>query len=324
MSEAAIVAAVQALVEEAVEYVVVVAGANKLITWAGEMLAPLADYFRAVTLTPGTYSLAGLASALQTALNAAWVGFAPYGVPAAVTWSVTVSSAPGFRTLRFAVTGDVSADVQWILPFDPAEVFPVVGSTTLPAASCGFTAARHGFTWDPATPAWTEIGDVALPCPVQVHEDLQWAGTEQAFDDLFLDATEDVVHAWMVTRTGYDEKIVGCNNLSIGTHAIKVFGLYGVRDVAGVPGPSPMSGLDGPAFGAALHNSKATSSIADWRPIKAAVMQTLRTHYTLDGTVMSCGPPQIVGEDYRSFQWKLVHWVEIDLPTRERVSYLEV
>jgi hypothetical protein len=82
-----------------------------------------------------------------------------------------------------------------------------------------------------------------------------------------------------------------------------------------------MSGLDGPAFGAALHNSKATSSIADWRPIKAAVMATLRQHITLSGTAFNSGPPQIVGEDHRSFQWKLVHWVEIDLPAQERVNY---
>lgn len=319
MSEASIIAAVQALVDTAVNTrpVVIPVGAGQIdvaFTIPGG-----ASGWRAVVVPWGTYYATGdgtssdLCKVLEDAFNTA---FAFEGL----AWTCTLVGSK----LTFEAGPELEA-LELIFDPDPTAPWSLfVGPPTIDAEALGFTEASYPLSAGGAL-AWTVTAPDDMPSlehTTLVHDDLQWAGTERAFEALFVDATEEYIHAWMVTRVGYDERIRGTNNLSIGTHKIKVFGLYGVRDLPTmVDGASPHGVLAGPALGAKYHRATATKSVDDWRPIKAAVLETLRKHITLSGTSMNSGPPQVKDEGHRSFQWAFCHWVEIDLPAQERINY---
>lgn len=135
---------------------------------------------------------------------------------------------------------------------------------------------------------------------VKVHEDIRWTSQDAAFRSMFVDDPNDVLHSWMVASAGHEERVVGTNNLTIITHQLKIFGLYAVKDAG--TGTIP-------------------TSTAAWRAAKAAVLDKLRKNWTLSGTAMNSGPLSS-DEGHRAFHGKLVHWVEIDLPAQERVSYV--
>lgn len=135
-----------------------------------------------------------------------------------------------------------------------------------------------------------------------VHNGLRWASQESDFRELFVDdsGASDLIHAWMITRRGTSEKIVGTNNLSIIEHRISVIGVYGLND--------------------ATTGTSATSEVA-FRTIVDEVLATIRQNYTINGAVMNSGPPFVEIEEHRMFHGKLCHYVEITFAAKERVNY---